>query len=340
MFFNNATSPHLTPPANVSGIMLRVIIALIPGIITCIHFFGWGVLVNIMVAIITALISEAAMLMVRKRPAIMFLKDYSAVLTAILLALALPPLAPWWLTVTSTAFAIVFAKQLYGGLGYNPFNPAMVGYVVALISFPKEMTQWLLPNVDVGLLDAIQIQLGSSVPASIQVDAITSATPLDTIKTQLSLSKTLSEIQTSGLFGAFGGTGWEWIGVAFLAGGIYLMINSLIRWHIPLAMLGSIFIMAMIFNFFDSDNYATPTFHLFSGGTMLAAFFIATDPVTASTTVKGRLIFGAGIGILTYTIRTWGGYPDGIAFSVLLMNTAVPTIDYYTQPRVFGGKKK
>ncbi len=338
MRFPNLSSPHVSARDGVDVMMRRVLYALIPGAAACVAFFGWGVVVNIVVASVTALISEAVMLRLRGRPLSPFLLDGSAVLTAVLLAVALPSLAPWWLTVVATAFAIVVAKQLYGGLGYNPFNPAMIGYVVVLISFPKEMTSWLTPHLggQLDLLQTLAAQFGGHLPANLHADAITSATPLDAMKTQLKLSRTLSEIQTGPAFGSFGGVGWEWIGLGFLAGGLWLLYIGVIRWHIPLGVLAGLAVMALIFNLVDSDTYASPVMHLFSGGTMLGAFFIATDPITASTTERGRLIYGAGIGILTYIIRTWGGYPDGIAFSVLLMNMAAPTIDYYTKPRVFG----
>lgn len=237
------------------------------------------------------------------------------------------------------AFAIIIAKHLYGGMGYNPFNPAMVGYAMLLVAFPKEMTAWI-PAETHGLnfFDTLNFSLFETLPAGISYDALTMATPLDSIKTQLNLGYTLDEIHTTNasLFGNIAGYGWEWINMMFLIGGLILIAIKVIRWHIPVAMLGALAFMAMIFNFADAGSYAPISFHLFGGAAMLGAFFIATDPVTAAASNKGRLIYGAGIGILIYIIRTWGGYPDAIAFSVLLMNMAVPMIDYYTKPRVFG----
>jgi electron transport complex protein RnfD len=287
--------------------------------------------------------AEAAMLRLRQRPLAPFLRDSSALVTALLLAVALPPIAPWWLTVIGTLFAIVVAKHLYGGLGYNPFNPAMVGYVVLLISFPLEMTQWLPPagagferpgpGTTLGL-----ILLGR--PAGdTAVDAITQATPLDLIQTDIGLARTIEEIAASPLFGAVGGTGWEWVNLAFLLGGLWLLFRRIITWHIPVSLLAGLSLAALLFHVVDPSTHASPLFHLFSGASMLGAFFIATDPVSASTTPRGKLIFGAGIGVLVYVIRAWGGYPDGMAFAVLLMNIAVPTIDHYTQPRVFGEQR-
>ena len=333
------SSPYMQKSDNVSRIMLAVIYALIPGTLVYIHFFGWGVMINIVIAIITALICEVTILKMRNRPVKPFVYDGTAVLTAILLALALPSLTPWWLAALGAAFAITIAKHLYGGMGYNPFNPAMVGYAMLLIAFPKEMTAWI-PAESHGLnfLDTLNYSLFETLPSGMSYDALTMATPLDSIKTQLSLGYTLDEIHqtNASLFGNIAGYGWEWINIMFLIGGLILISIKIISWHIPVAMLGALAFMAMIFNFVDAGSYSPISFHLFGGAAMLGAFFIATDPVTAAASNKGKLIFGAGIGILIYVIRTWGGYPDAIAFSVLLMNMAVPMIDYYYKSPVFG----
>ncbi len=339
MNFSISSSPFLNSGNNIPRIMLAVLFALIPGILAHVHFFGWGLLINLAIAIPTALASEALMLRLRQRPIKPFLSDYSAILTATLLAITLPSLAPWWLIFIGTAFAIVIAKQLYGGLGYNPFNPAMVGYAMLLIAFPREMTTWLPAQThDIAFMDNLRYSLFDILPAGRELDAISMATPLDTMKTQLNLNMTIDEISRhfQNLFGVLAGRGWEWVNLMFLLGGIVLIFMRIISWHIPVAVISGLFLCALVFQLVDVDTHASPIFHLFSGGAMLGAFFIATDPVSAATTVRGRLYYGAGIGILTYIIRTWGGYPDGFAFAVLLMNMAVPTIDYYTQPRVFG----
>jgi len=324
--------------------MVQVALAMVPGIAVCVGFFGPGVIINILFAVAVALAGEAAMLRLRNRPLASFLSDGSAVITAMLLAVALPPLSPWWLTLIGVLFAIVVGKQLFGGLGYNPFNPAMLGYVMLLISFPREMTTWLPPvslsQHPLGWLDTLGVIFTGHLPGGLSIDAVSMATPLDTMKTQLRLQHSVEQILGSGsLFGSLGGKGWEWVNVAFLAGGLWLIYKRIVSWHIPAAMLGALAVLAVIFYGMNPAAYTSPLFHLFGGAAMLGAFFIATDPVTASTTPRGRLIYGAGIGILTYVIRTWGGYPDGVAFAVLLMNIAAPTIDYYTQPRVFGHKK-
>ncbi len=342
MRFKTAPAPHLAPRTSVTQVMLQVLYALIPATIAYVWYFGWGIVINICIAVMIAVASEAAMLALRGKELRPHLLDLSAVVTAVLLAYSLPPLTPWWVTAVGASFAIVFAKHLYGGLGFNPFNPAMVGYVVLLVSFPVYMTAWMPPELlvppahQLGFLDTFIAITSGQLPHHLSIDAITSATPLDLVKTQLKLNHTMSEIRTNPVFGDFGGRGWEWIANWLFLGGVWLLYKGVIRWHIPVAMLGALAAMAMIFYVADPGSHGSPGFHLFSGAAMLGAFFIATDPVTAATTVKGRLIYGAGIGVLVYIIRTWGGYPDGVAFAVLLMNAAVPLIDHYTRPRVYG----
>lgn len=336
MEFNTYSSPHLPVAEDVSAMMQKVLLALVPGTACAAWLFGWGILINILLASLTAIAAEALVLKARRRPVMMTLLDGSALLTAVLLALALPPLTPWWIPVIGTLFAIVVAKQLYGGLGYNPFNPAMAGYVVLLISFPLELTLWSAPGDYPGLQDTLALVFSDAARSGTSLDALSMATPMDTIKTRLGLNETISEIHSTVLFGYFGGRAWEWINLGFLLGGLWLLQARMIQWQIPVGMLGALFAMSLVFYLFNPDSYTSPAFHLFSGAAMLGAFFIATDPVSASTTPRGRLIYGAGIGVLTYLIRTWGGYPDGVAFAVLLMNMAAPTIDHYTRPRVFG----
>jgi electron transport complex protein RnfD len=334
------SSPHTVFSNSVTRMMLLVVVALIPGYIAYVWFFGWGVIINSALCVTTALLCEAGILQLRQRPLWPYLTDGSALVTALLLALALPPILPWWQAVLATMFAIVLAKHLYGGLGYNPFNPAMVGYAMLLIAFPKYMTAWLPARheqLSLGLLDNLRYNFLSALPGNTTYDALTQATPLDKLHIQLGLGKSVSEIQASfhqfsGLFGV----GWDWVSLMFLLGGLFLIYKRVIGWQIPLAMLGSLALIATIAWLANSTTHPNPLFHLFGGASMLGAFFIATDPVTASTTPRGRLIYGAGVGIITYVIRTWGGYPDGVAFGVLLMNLAAPTIDQYTQPRVFG----
>ncbi|NOT68061.1 MAG: electron transport complex subunit RsxD [Methylophilaceae bacterium] len=336
-------SPYITQAPSVTTIMLKVLLALLPGIAAYVWIFGGGILVTLTLASITALASEAILLKWRDRPIKPFLMDGSALVTAWLLALALPPLAPWWLVVVGTLFAIVIAKQLYGGLGYNPFNPAMIGYAVLLISFPAIMTKWpaplLLAQTPLGFSDQLHFIFAGALPNGVLVDAITSATPLDYLKTQLGLHHQVQAITQAPIFGVLGGKGGEWVTGAYLLGGLYLIQQRIISWHLPSAFLAALALMAGVFYLLDPAHFANPAFHLLSGATMLCAFFIITDPISGPTTPLGKLIFAAGIGILTYLIRVYGGYPDGVAFSVLLFNIAVPLIDAYTQPRVYGHAK-
>lgn len=336
-------SPYISDAPSVSMIMLKVLFALIPGIFAYTWVYGGGILVTLSIATITALLSEAALLKIRQRPIRPYLSDLSAVVTAWLLALALPPLAPWWLVVVGTLFAIVIAKQLYGGLGYNPFNPAMVGYAVLLISFPIIMTKWpaplILAQAKLGFMDQLHFIFTNTLPADVKIDAVTSATPLDYLKTQLMLKHEVASISQAPVFGTFGAKGGELVTGAYLLGGLYLLQQRIISWHLPSAFLGILAAISLIFYAINPAHFASPMFHLMTGASMLCAFFIITDPISGPTTPRGKLYFAGGVAVLTYLIRVYGGYPDGVAFAVLLMNMCVPLIDAHTQPRVFGHTK-
>ncbi|GFN46917.1 electron transport complex subunit RsxD [Candidatus Regiella insecticola] len=332
-----ASSPFLHQQKNTSHIMLMVVFACMPGLLALTYFFGYGSLIQALLAVITALLAEGAVLYLRKQRVINQLKDNSALLTGVLLGISLPPLAPWWIAVLGTLFAIVIAKQLYGGLGQNIFNPAMVGYVVLLISFPVQMTCWLpsieLQTAPINFTDSLRIIFTDH---SYQ-DGTTQATPLDMLKTELLRHQPIRLTLQQPLFGGvLAGLGWQWVNVGFLVGGVLLWWRKIIQWHIPLSFLLALFCCAALSHLIAPESFASPLFHLFSGATMFGAFFIATDPVSASTTPLGRLIFGALIGVLLWLIRVYGGYPDGVAFAVLLANIAVPIIDHYSQPRVYG----
>jgi len=347
MAFIITSSPHGHSQQTTANLMRLVMLAMLPGILTQWFLFGWGTPIQIGLAAATALASEALILWLRGRPVVDNLFDSSALLTGLLLAVALPPLAPWWLVIVGTAFAIIIAKQLYGGLGDNPFNPAMVGYVLLLVSFPGHMTGWQPPvslsQFDVGLNDALSAVFsgftleGYSVhQLKLAADGVTMATPLDSIKTALGQDKTLHEALAQPIFDAHAGIGWQWVNLAYLLGGLFLLATRNIAWQIPLAILASLGGCALIAWSINPDIYLSPLLQLASGATMLGAFFIATDPVTAATTPRGRLLYGALIGVLIFVIRTFGGYPDGVAFAVLLTNIAVPMIDSFTRPRVYG----
>jgi electron transport complex protein RnfD len=322
--------------------MQQVLLATIPGVIALTHFFGFGTLVNILWASILALSFESLALKLRKRPLGFYLKDCSALVTAVLLGIALPPYSPWWLIAVGMAAAILMAKHLYGGLGYNPFNPAMAGYVVLLISFPEVMTRWLppagvAPDAPVlGVLETLRVTLTGTLPDGLAWDAVTGATPLDDVKTQVGLARTVQEATAAPLYGDLGARGWEWVANWTALGGLYLLWRKIIRWQIPVAFILGLCVPATLFWLLDPGVHPSPAFHLFSGAAMLGAFFIATDPVSAATSPSGRIVYGAGIGLLVFVIREWGGYPDAEGYGVLLMNMAVPAIDHFTRPRTYG----
>ncbi len=340
MKFELAGAPHLPPAITVGETMRHVLYALIPAVAAHVWFFGYGILFQIALAVGFAVGFEALMLKLRDRPVCLFLGDCSAVVTGVLFALCMPPLAPWWITAVGMLFAIVIAKHLYGGLGYNLFNPAMVGFAAVIIAFPLELSQWLAPRQLSpglpGLLETAQAIFTGSLPAALSWDAITMATPLDQIRTGVQQGLNLSEIRTDPAFGDFGGRGWEWIANFYALGGIYLIWRRVITWHVPVAVLAATVIITAPMWMLGPDIHPAPPEHIFAGALVLAAFFIATDPVSGPATLRGKLVFGAGIAILTLAIRRWGGYPDGVAFAVLLMNMAVPLIDRLTRPRTYG----
>lgn len=342
MRFDTAAPPQWHSPATVGGMMRLVLYALVPALLAHVWFYGAGIVLNLGIALLAALATEAVCLRLAGKPVATFLADGSALVTATLFAFCLPPLCPWWVPVIGMVFAIGVAKHAYGGLGYNVFNPAMAGYVLVLVSFPAALTLW--PAPDIGDLDYMRPDLAATfhygltgtLPDGLTIDTIARATTLDSTKEGLGLMRTMDEIRTSPVFGDFGGAGWEWVNNFIAIGGLVLLLRGIIRWHTPAAVLGGLLGMAALAWLLDPNTHPSPGFHLFSGGAMLGAFFIATDPVSSPTTGKGRLIYGAGIGILTFMIRTFGSYPDGVAFAVLMMNLAVPLIDRWTRPRVYG----
>jgi electron transport complex protein RnfD len=316
MEFPTSASPHVIAGYTVPRVMFQVLLALAPVLAVQMYLYGPGPLSLVAVACVTALASEALALALRRRSSRAALRDGSVLVTAVLLALAVPPLLPWWLLAFGTAFAVLVGKHAYGGLGQNPFNPAMVGYAVLLVSFPLEMTRWSVPGPE--------------------WDALTGATALDALRTGLRQGYTMQEVRAGAEFGRLGAAGSEWVNLAALAGGLYLLARRIIRWQIPVAMLAGLAVPAALAHGLDPGGHAGALFHLASGAAMLGAFFIATDPVSAATSDRGRLLYGAGIGLVTWIIRSWGGYPDGVAFAVLLMNLAVPLLDRVTVPRIHG----
>ncbi|MCL2021913.1 MAG: RnfABCDGE type electron transport complex subunit D [Betaproteobacteria bacterium] len=333
---NPFSAPYLHRPTSVNRSMNLVLVALLPGILVYLTLFGSALIVQIFIASVSALFFEALLLYWRGRPVRERLSDHSALVTAWLIALTFPPLSPWWLTVIGVFFAIVVAKQLYGGLGQNPFNPAMIAFAVCIIAFPALMSQWPAQGLNLPFREQAEIIFGLAP----RLDALTSATPLDAIKTALKTDALYDNLQkllmNQNLYGTFAGRGWEWVTTAYLCGGVFLLIMGVITWHVPVAFIVSMSAIAFICWLIEPSRFANPLFHLFSGGAMLGAFFIATDPVSGCATPRGKLIFGAGAGLLAYLIRVFGSFPDGIAFSVLIMNMTAPLLDLYCQPKVFG----
>ncbi|WP_024850939.1 RnfABCDGE type electron transport complex subunit D [Hydrogenovibrio kuenenii] len=341
--FNTATSPFTHDVVSVRKTMIQVQYAAFPALLAHIYFFGYGITIQWALAVITLLVVETALLKLRNRPVIPYLADLSGLITITGIVFCIPPEAPWWVVVTGVTFALVFGKHLYGGLGYNPFNPAMLGYAFLLISFPAQVTQWTLPAEVLGqhlsFMDSASIIFFGHTP-NFGLDQITGATPLGEVKTALSTGVPVGATLNSHTFGkdAFP-IGWGEVNLAFLLGGLWLLYKRTIRWQYPVGFLGALAAMAFIFHEIDPSTYAPVSYHLLSGGVMLAAFFIITDPVTSCTTPRGRLVYAIGIGIMVYIIRNWGAFPDGIAFGVLILNMFVPLIDQYTTPRVLGHKK-
>ncbi|MBA6225083.1 electron transport complex subunit RsxD [Colwellia sp. MB02u-18] len=347
MAFWIASSPHNHQQNETSSLMRLVIYATIPGIFAQWYFFGWGNLIHISLAVAAAIIAEFTVLSLRNKKITPQLFDGSAILTAVLLGISLPALAPWWISVIGSVFAIALVKQLYGGLGHNPFNPAMAAYVMLLISFPLQMTQWQPPlsllAMDIQLTDTLAVIFSGYTPQGYSVeqirthiDGFTMATPLDTVKTNMTLGLTVVESMQAPTIGKHFGVGWEWINAGFLLGGLFLLSKKAIPWSTPVSFLLSLFVCSFIAFMISPDSNASTMFHWFTGATMLGAFFILTDPVSGATSVKGRLVFGALAGLLVFLIRKFGGYPDAVAFAVLLCNMSAPLIDQYTRPRTYG----
>ncbi|MFC5695425.1 RnfABCDGE type electron transport complex subunit D [Pseudomonas sp. GCM10022186] len=314
--------------------MQLVLVACLPGLLALVWQYGWGSPLQLLVALATALACEALVRSLRQQPAAPeaslfnqpLLGEGSALVSATLLALALPPYSPWWLTACACTFALLCGKAVFGGFGQNPLNPAMLGYALVLVAFPAQLNQWPTPGQHPGLGESLQQVLGIGGGL---VDGWSQATALDSLKHNDRL--TVDELFAGHLaFGSFGGRGAEWVNLAFLLGGLFLLQRKVIRWHAPVGLLAGLFVISLLcWNGSGSDSNGSPLFHLFSGATMLGAFFIATEPVSGAASDRGRLLFGVGTGLLVYGIRTWGGYADGMAFAILLMNLLVPTLDRY-----------
>lgn len=328
-------SPYVRKPVSVHSVMLNVLLALTPGIAVYVWQIGAGILVNLAIATVVAVLAEAFVLKLRNRPVLTALSDLSAVVTAWLIVLCFPSIVPWWITVIAVLIAIIAVKHLYGGLGQNPFNPAMVAYCAMIVAYPSLMSQWP-PAGGLDFHTQLQLILGGAR----EIDAITAATALDAMRTGLrGVETSVEAVMTQASFGLFGGRGYEWLTLGYLLGGLYLLLRGIITWHMPVAFIVALASISALFWLANPIQFASPLFHLASGGAILAAFFIVTDPVSGATTPRGKLIFAAGIALIAYLIRSFGAFPEGIAFAVLLMNMCVPLIDMKTQPPVFGQQR-
>ena len=332
----NLSSPHHHSLNKTSRLMVWVLLATLPGLAVQSYFYGYGTLINLLWASFLALGFEAIVLGLRRRPIMPYLTDGSALVTAFLIALALPPFSPWWLTLVAVLFSIIFAKHLYGGLGNNPFNPAMVGYALCLIAFPVSMTQWAGTEATLTFGQQWQWFWLESVTGGI--DSWTRATPLDLMRRTNGL--TLTEVASSNPQLGLGLVASMWINLAYLLGGLILLAARVFTWHAPVAMLAGLGFCAGLFHMGEPDLYPSASQHLLTGATMLSAFFIVTDPVSGATSRRGKLVFGAGVGVLVFIIRSYGSYPDAFAFAILLMNLAAPLIDTYTKPKAYGHQPK
>jgi electron transport complex protein RnfD len=340
MNINPVSSPHAHDHSSVRRIMGHVSLALLPCTAFGVYLFGLPALNLLIITIASAILCEMLMLKLMGQQVSQVL-DGSALLTGLLLAISLPPWAPWWIGVAGSVIAISIGKQLYGGLGQNVFNPAMLARVALLISFPVHLTTWPTPEGSLfatSFSESLAITFGYlPIP-----DGMTGATALGHLKTELSSNGSAAEIiqqsmkTSDALLGFSSGSLGETSALLVLLGGCWLLAMRVISWHIPLSMIGTVALLSWIFNWIDPEQYAGVGFHLFTGSLLLGAFFIATDYVTSPASKKGQLVFGAGCGVLSYVIRTWGGYPEGISFAVLFMNALTPLIDIWFRPRIYG----
>lgn len=304
-------TPHVRSKESIQSIMRDVIIALVPATAAGIYYFGLKALILIVAAIISAVFFEWLYEKITKKP--VTINDLSAVVTGLLLAMNLPASAPVWVAIVGSAFAIIFAKQLFGGLGQNFINPALAGRAFLLASYPTEMTTWVVPN-------------------GLAADAATYATPLAQLKNG-TLDASLGQL----VMGQVGGTIGETCAIALIIGGIYLLYKHVISWKIPVIYIATVFIL---FAVIGRHGMRMPLQEIFAGGVMLGGIFMATDYASSPVTPKGQVIFAVGAGLLTYLIRTFGGYPEGVSYSILIMNCCVPLIERFTEPTIFGALPK
>lgn len=336
------SGPYLHKNKSVQRSMAMVMLALTPATAYGFYIFGWPSIILFFTTLGSAFLFEVVCLKIAGKSVSVFAFDGSAFLTAWLLAASLPPWAPWWIAVLGSAIAIIIAKQAYGGLGQNVFNPAMVARVALLISFPLEMTNFInpIPMFSAGapnFIDSLGIVFGTG-----SFDAVSSASVLDSIKTEVGQGAMLGDVLNgryeplNWMLGNASGSLAEGAAILLIIGGVALIFGRIITWYIPVSTIVTVAVFATLFNLIDSSKYPDAMVHVFTGATILAAFFIATDPVTSPMSPKGQLFFGFGLGALIFIIRSWTSYPEGVSFAILIMNALTPLIDRYLRPRIFG----
>lgn len=323
--FTVSPSPHVHSGESTNKIMYGVLLAMVPALLVSFYSFGIGALITTLVAVLACLMFEWAIqkYLIKGEATIM---DGSAAITGVLLAFNVPSSIPIWMLIVGSLVAIGAGKMSFGGLGQNPFNPALVGRVFLLMSFPVDMTLW--PTAVTNRMN--------------YTDAITGATPLAIVKEGLAKGNTVSQLMdqipsyTDMFLGTIGGSLGEVSALALIIGGAYMLIKKIITWHIPVSILGTILVFAGLLNIANPEAYVDPLFHLLTGGVMLGAIFMATDMVTSPMSQKGMIVYGVGIGVITVAIRVFGAYPEGMSFAILIMNAFVPLINKYIRPKVFG----
>lgn len=341
------SAPYTHAGTSIGRTMGLVMLALLPATLFGFYLFGWPAIFLFASTLLASVLAEAFALRLAGKPVRPFLMDGSALLTGWLLAMTLPPWAPWWIGVLGSALAIIVGKQMFGGVGQNLFNPAMVARVALLISFPLEMTLFHTPAP---LFSAAAPDIGQSLAITfgnpVEFDAVSSATVLGHFKTELGRGIGLEQAAVGSaslwqlVWGEAAGSMGETSALLILLGGLFLLYKRVITWHIPLAMLGTLGALSGLFHLLAPEHYVGPLTHLLSGGAILGAFFIATDLVTSPVSLRGQLLFGAGCGLLVFVIRTWAGYPEGVAFAVMLMNACTPLIDHFLKPRIYGRDRR
>ncbi len=313
------SAPFIHNQSSVTKTMFLVVCAMLPAWFFWLFSFGWFVLYQTVLIIATAALTEAVMLRVRNKSTKYYLKDLSFLITALIIVFSLPPNAPWWIGIIAVISSLTIGKHLFGGIGYNPFNPAMVGYAIILVSFPLELSLWPDPAL---LSQQTWMQALNAFITSQQSISMSAATPLDILR---------NNIGNGGVSKAFFLNFWYLLNLLFIAGGMLLIALRVISWHIPFSVIATLLIFTLLFG-----SNTNPLDHLFFGATMICAFIIATDPVSCATSKIGKLIFGFIIGALIFILRTWGNYPDAVAFAILIANLSTPLIDRYTIPRIYG----